>query len=129
MFTRAICTQPASLFVPTEERHLAILGPGGPDTPIVFHAADGPVFFDGSCFFGDTIFARAGYTALQLNPDFLILKRVYGNVPLPLPQEAGIAENCVAFAVIEHSLVGSTGIVAVGDCLSALRAIDSGASI
>ena len=71
--------------------------------PVRFSCVDGPVYFDGSCYFGGTSFARAGYCALQIDGNFRVVKGVFGNVPAPLPQEAGVAKLCAAFAIFEHA--------------------------
>eukprot|EP00973_Karenia_brevis_P085681 11885605-Karenia_brevis.AAC.1 len=59
-----------------------------------FRVHDGEIWLDGSCADPSDIFlARAGWSAVQLDPNGNLVKAVYGNVPGHIQQSAVNGEH------------------------------------
>ena len=108
--------------VPLERRYE--FWPAEQATTFSFNGADGPVYWDGSCFHpSNDILARAGWAAVQVNQDGTLLKAVYGNVPANVGQSANAAEHMGAITSLD---LAASPLRLRGDCLEVVRACQLG---
>ena len=90
----------------------------------LFVKEDGPIFGDGSCLFPNIrALSRAGFSAVQVNPEGEIIRGICGALPLSAPQNSLAAEYTAFF------LAGASaepGCKYIGDCQEVLTNYNEG---